>query len=178
LSYPKATSLNPAKTLLTRRTSPINCQDEKEQDMIEMQNVDHVGIRISNRAASVAFYELLGFSLIADAGFDDGHPLVMLHPSGININLLGPATGKAGENVLMDHNVKYPSITHVAIKMKSAEDTEAFMIANEIPITGRREFRGTKTIFIRDPDRNVLELVGPGPSVAELIKEHVHASDV
>ena len=98
--------------------------------MLEMQNVDHVGIRISDRAASVAFYELLGFSLIADAGFDDGHPLVMLHPSGININLLGPATGKAGENVLMDHDVKYPGITHVAIKMKSAKDTEAFMIGN------------------------------------------------
>jgi lactoylglutathione lyase len=145
--------------------------------MLEMMNVDHVGIRISNRAASVEFYELLGFELIADGGFDAGHPLVMLHPSGININLLGPATAKAGVNVLMDEDAKYPGITHVAIKMASAEDTEAFMTTHGISITGRREFRGTKTIFIRDPDRNVLELVGPGPSVAELIKEHVHAGD-
>ena len=57
--------------------------------------------------------------------------------------------------------------------MKSAEETEAFMVANGIEITGRREFRGTKTIFVRDPDRTVLELVGPGRSVAELIEEHV-----
>ena len=42
-----------------------------------------------------------------------------------------------------------------AIKMKSAEDAEAFVTANNIAITGRRVFRGTKTIFIRDPDRNV-----------------------
>ncbi len=142
--------------------------------MLEMDNVDHIVIRITDRDRSVAFYELLGFELIADGGFDQGHPLVMLHPSGININLLGPADAKAGENVLMDEAEKYPGITHIAIKMKSAEDTEAFVNANSIAITGRREFRGTKTIFIRDPDRNVLELVGPGPSVAELIREHVH----
>ncbi|MFA3918823.1 VOC family protein [Ruegeria hyattellae] len=142
--------------------------------MLDIRNFDHIGIRISNRDASVTFYELLGFELIADGGYDNGHPLVMLHPSGININLLGPATAKAGANVLMDETEKYPGITHLAVKVKDAEATEAFVIENHIEITGRREFRGTKTIFIRDPDRNVLELVGPGPSVAQLIAEHVH----
>lgn len=142
--------------------------------MLDISNFDHIGIRISDRAKSVAFYELLGFELIADGGYDDGHPLVMLHPSGININLLGPATARAGENVLMDEAEKYPGITHLAVKVKDAEATEAFVVQNGVDITGRRDFRGTKTIFIRDPDRNVLELVGPGPSVAELIAEHVH----
>ena len=70
--------------------------------MLDIKNFDHIGIRISDRDASVAFYERLGFEMIADGGFDQGHPLVMLHPSGININLLGPATAKAGENILMD----------------------------------------------------------------------------
>lgn len=145
--------------------------------MIEISNFDHIGIRISDREKTVAFYELLGFELIADGGFDQGHPLVMLHPSGININLLGPATAKAGENILMDEKPKYPGITHLAVKVKDADATEAFVTANGIDITGRRNFRGTKTIFIRDPDRNVLELVGPGPSVATLIAEHVHGQD-
>ena len=139
-----------------------------------MDNIDHIGIRISDRERSVAFYELLGFEMVADGGFDEGHPIVMLHPSGINFNLLGPANAKQGENVLMDEDVKYPGITHVAIKMQSAEDTETFVTANNIAITGRRSFRGTETIFIRDPDRNVLELVGPGPSVSTLITEQVH----
>lgn len=143
--------------------------------MIDITNFDHIGVRISNRNASVAFYELLGFELIADGGYDNGHPLVMLHPSGININLLGPATAKAGENILMDEKPKYPGITHLAVKVKDAEETEAFINRQGIAITGRRDFRGTKTIFIRDPDRNVLELVAPGPSVATLIAEHVHA---
>lgn len=142
--------------------------------MIEISNFDHIGIRISDRDKTVAFYELLGFEMIADGGFDHGHPLVMLHPSGININLLGPATAKPGENILMDEKPKYPGITHLAVKVKDAEATEAFITKSNIEITGRRDFRGTKTIFIRDPDRNVLELVGPGPSVATLIAEHVH----
>lgn len=145
--------------------------------MLDISNFDHIGIRVSNRADAVAFYELLGFEMIADGGFDAGHPLVMLHPSGININLLGPATAKAGKNVLMDEPEKYPGITHLAVKVKDADATEAFVAANSIAITGRRAFRGTKTIFIRDPDRNVLELVGPGSSVASLIAEHVHAEN-
>jgi len=142
--------------------------------MIEINNFDHIGIRISDPDKTVAFYELLGFELVADGGFDQGHPLVMLHPCGININLLGPATAKRGENILMDEKPKYPGITHFAVKVKDAEATEKFVTENDIKITGRRDFRGTKTIFIRDPDRNVLELVGPGPSVATLITEHVH----
>ena len=141
--------------------------------MLDIDKFDHIGIRISDRDASVAFFELLGFELIADGGYEAGHPLVMLHPSGININLLGPATAKAGENILMDEAAKYPGITHLAVKVKDAEATEAFVTENGIAITGRRNFRGTQTIFIRDPDRNVLELVGPGPSVASLIAEHV-----
>jgi len=145
--------------------------------MLEITNFDHIGIRISDRATSVAFYELLGFEMIADGGYGAGHPLVMLHPSGININLLGPATARPGENILMDEKPKYPGITHLAVKVKDAAATEAFVTAHGIAISGRREFRGTDTIFIRDPDRNVLELVGPGPSVATLISEHVHQAN-
>ncbi len=145
--------------------------------MLDIEKIDHVGIRISDRERSVAFYELLGFKMIADGGYDAGHPLVMVHPSGININLLGPATSGAGQNILMDESQKYPGITHVALKMRDADATEAFVSENGMAITGRREFRGTKTIFIRDPDRNVLELVGQGPSVAELISGHAHEND-
>ncbi|WP_298296633.1 hypothetical protein [uncultured Litoreibacter sp.] len=60
--------------------------------------------------------------------------------------------------------------------MKDAEATEAFIDGSGIAITSRLEFKGTKTFFIRDPDCDVLELVGPGPTVAELIADHVHPS--
>ena len=137
--------------------------------MLDIQRFDHIGIRISDRDRSVAFYEGLGFEMIVDGGYAAGHPLVMLHPSGININLLGPATAMAGENILMDEDEKYPGITHIALQVADAEATERFVTEAGIGITGRRDFRGVKTIFIRDPDRNVLELIGPGPSAAENI---------
>lgn len=141
--------------------------------MIEFERFDHIGIRISDRDASVKFYQSLGFELVADGGYDAGHPLVMLHPSGININLLGPATDRGGENILMDDDRKYPGITHIALQVKDADITEAFVTEQGYAITGRRVFSGVKTIFIRDPDRTVLELVGPGAPVADLIAEHV-----
>jgi len=149
----------------------MNAEDIK---MLNMTNVDHVGIRISSRQKSLPFFELLGFKLIADGGFEAGHPLILAHPSGVVLNLLGPATGKQGENVLMDEDTKFPGITHVAFKMSSAEETEAFIVANNITITGRHTFRGITTIFIRDPDRNVLELVGPGPSITDQITDDMH----
>ncbi|MEM7024213.1 MAG: VOC family protein [Pseudomonadota bacterium] len=144
--------------------------------MLGIQNVDHVGLRVGDRDRSVAFYEMLGFKMIADAGFDAGHPIVMQHPSGLVFNLLGPATKGRGENILMDVEDKYPGYTHVALKLGSIEDTEAFLAQHDIAISGRREFRGVKTVFIRDPDRNVLELIGQGPSVVELISDYVAQS--
>ena len=80
--------------------------------MLGIESVNHVGIRISDRARSTAFYERLGFEIVIDGGYDAGHPIVMRHPSGLVFNLLGQATSRAGENVLMDEREKFPGITH------------------------------------------------------------------
>jgi catechol 2,3-dioxygenase-like lactoylglutathione lyase family enzyme len=143
--------------------------------MLGIQNVDHVGLRISHKARSVAFYETLGFKLITDAGFENGHPIILIHPSGVVFNLLGPATESQGENILMDVAEKHPGYTHVALKLESVEDAESFLQDHDIPIPGRHAFKGVKTVFIRDPDRNVIELVGPGLTVAYLSGERVPA---
>ena len=140
--------------------------------MLDIVRVDHVGIRISDRDASVAFYEALGFSIVTSAGFDAGHPIVMRHKDGLVFNLLGPANTGQGENILMDRDVKYPGITHVAIKVGSIEDTEAALADAGIAISDRRSFMGVDAVFVRDPDRNVIEIIGPGPDVADLIAEH------
>ncbi len=144
--------------------------------MLDIQRLDHVGIRISDRESSIAFYERLGFEVVIDGGYDAGHPIVMRHPSGLVFNLLGPATKRQGENVLMDEVDKYPGITHVALKINAIEDAERLFADGGIAVTGRREFRGVMAVFVRDPDRNVLEIIGPGPDVAELIADHQHGS--
>lgn len=126
--------------------------------MLNIEAVNHVGIRIADRSKSVPFYELLGFRQTLDAGFSEGHPIIMIHPSGVVINLLGPATVADGRNVLMDMDEKYPGYTHVALTVGSLDVAREFMAANEIKITGSFSFGKMSAIFVRDPDGNVIEL--------------------
>ena len=126
--------------------------------MLDIEKVDHIGIRVSDRAVSVAFYERLGFRTLADAGFEQGHPIIMQHPSGVVLNLLGPANTASDSNILMDVDEKYPGITHVSFKVASLDDAKAFLAENGIPLSGQFSFKDLSAVFIRDPDRNVIEL--------------------
>jgi lactoylglutathione lyase len=126
--------------------------------MLEIESVNHVGIRIGDRGRSVAFYERLGFELLEDAGFADGHPIILRHPSGVVLNLLGPATTTEASNILMDVEEKFPGITHVALTVASLDRTRAFLAESDIEVTGSFSFKGMSAVFIRDPDRNVIEL--------------------
>ncbi len=51
--------------------------------MLNIESVNHIGIRVKEKQRSVAFYELLGFRFTTDVGFEKGHPIVMRHPSGV-----------------------------------------------------------------------------------------------
>ena len=126
--------------------------------MLEIEKVDHIGIRVSDKTRSIDFYEILGFKLITDIGFEKGHPIIMQHPSGVVLNLLGPSNVSEGQNILMDVTEKHPGITHVSYKVKSLADTKAFLEKQGIPLTGEINFKDLHGIFIRDPDRNVIEL--------------------
>jgi len=126
--------------------------------MLDIESVNHVGIRISNLSRSVSFYETLGFKQTLDAGFEQGHPIIMVHPGGVVINLLGPATVRDGSNILMDGDDKYTGFTHVALTVKSLAAASDFVTGNDIAITGSFSFGTMSAIFIRDPDGNVIEL--------------------
>ncbi len=126
--------------------------------MLEIEAVNHIGIRVSDKSRSVSFYESLGFSLVADTGFETGHPVIMRHPSGVVLNLLGPATTGAEANILMDVEEKHPGYTHIALTVSSLELARNFVATHGIEITGSFSFGDMSAIFIRDPDRNVLEL--------------------
>ena len=126
--------------------------------MIGLRKIDHIGIRVRDKHRSIAFYEDLGFALIVDTGFEQGHPIMMRHPCGIVLNLLGPSSEDRDENVLMDIDRKYAGYTHVALRVDSLADTEAVLADKGIAITGRFSFKDLNAIFIRDPDRNVIEL--------------------
>ena len=125
--------------------------------MLDIKSVNHVGIRVRDKSRSMSFYENLGFQLIQDAGFDKGHPVIMKHPSGVVVNLLGPANTIDGSNILMDVDEKYPGYTHIALTVSSLDEAREFMNTNGVEISGSFSFQNMSAIFIRDPDRNVIE---------------------
>jgi lactoylglutathione lyase len=126
--------------------------------LLEIEAVNHVGIRIREKSRSISFYESLGFTLVADAGFAEGHPIIMRHPSGVVLNLLGPATSSEDSNVLMDLAEKHPGYTHIALTVSSLAAAKDFVIDQGIDITGSFSFGDMSANFIRDPDQNVIEL--------------------
>ena len=82
----------------------------------------------------------------------------MKHPSGVVLNLLGPSTDNEPSNILMDIDSKHTGITHFALTVESLEDTKTFLAENQIAITGSFSFGNMSAVFVRDPDRNVIEL--------------------
>jgi catechol 2,3-dioxygenase-like lactoylglutathione lyase family enzyme len=126
--------------------------------MLNIEGVNHVGIRIKDKDRSTPFYAALGFEMVDDAGFENGHPIIMRHPSGVVLNLLGPASTSDAVNILMDVEEKYPGYTHIALTVESLDAAKEFVTAQGIEITGSFSFKNMSAIFIRDPDRNVIEL--------------------
>ncbi len=126
--------------------------------MLNIEAVNHIGIRIADKSRAVEFYQLLGFEFSGDAGFEEGHPIIMRHPGGVVVNLLGPSDQKEGENILMDVEELYSGITHVALTVSSIAHARQFMRDNNIEETGSFSFGGMSAVFMRDPDRNVIEL--------------------
>ena len=126
--------------------------------MLNVEAVNHIGIRVRDKLRSVSFYESLGFQLVKDVGFDQGHPVIVRHPSGVVLNLLGPANAGNDSNILMDVAEKYPGYTHFALTVRSMNSAKQFMSDNGIEITGSFSFENMSAIFIRDPDSNVIEI--------------------
>lgn len=119
----------------------------------------HVGIRVHDLERSVRFYELLGFT--KTAGPIGPEPVAILdHPSGLEVNLVLNAPQPDEPNVLMDLPEKHPGITHIALLCPDILAAQAQLAAAGIALSGGpiRFGPSSQGIFVRDPDRNVIEL--------------------
>ena len=71
----------------------------------------------------------------------------------------------------MDGDDKHPGITHMALTVAALDDAKAFLAEQGIAITGSFSFGAMSAVFIRDPDRNVIELDAYG-AAADTPAEH------
>ena len=130
-----------------------------ERSSIAVLGLAHIGIRVHDLARSVAFYELLGFT--KTAGPLGPEPVAILeHPSGLELNLVLNAPSASEPNVLMDVPAKHPGITHFALLCPDIGAAQRTLEAAGFPLSGGpiRFETGAHAIFVRDPDRNVIEL--------------------
>lgn len=141
-----------------------------EVGTIEVERVDHIGVRVRDLDQALAFYRVLGFELRHKVSFDA--VAIIKNEAGVEINLIYNANaGDEGKNILMDVGEKYPGYTHVALRVASISATMAALKRHGIQITqGPVSFGhdGAVSVFVRDPDRNVVELRGRDQDASQL----------
>ena len=142
---------------------------------VPIERVDHIGIRVRDLDRALAFYEALGFELHHKVTFDA--VAIIKNRAGVEINLIINANaGDPAKNILMDVPEKYAGYTHVALRVASIADTLAALKAYDIKITqGPVKFGedGGVSVFIRDPDRNVIELRGADAKGVDGVTQYV-----
>lgn len=129
---------------------------------MKIEKVDHVGIRVRDRDRAIDFYKHLGFAVIHTATFDE--VVIIRNSAEVELNLIINANSPEGDhNILMDSEIKYPGHTHLALRVLSITETIKSLQRAGIKITqGPVKFGqdGHVSVFVRDPDRNTLELRG------------------
>ncbi|OGA56135.1 MAG: hypothetical protein A3G81_14885 [Betaproteobacteria bacterium RIFCSPLOWO2_12_FULL_65_14] len=138
--------------------------------IIDIPGVDHIGIRVRDLERALKFYALLGFTLHFKAANDA--VAVVRNPHGVEINLVYNANADAGgKNILMDVGEKYAGYTHVALRVASIKAAIEALRENGVRITqGPVAFGrdGHVSVFVRDPDLNVLELRGRSEDLSSI----------
>lgn len=128
---------------------------------MNIEYIDHVGIRVQEEKRSLSFYKKLGFHEHMRAPND---PVIIIkNTQGVELNLIVNAQPiLSPSNILMDIPHKHAGITHIALQVPSILEAIQTLESYNIPLSGgpARMGEGSISLFIRDPDRNVIELRG------------------
>mmetsp|Transcript_42874 Transcript_42874/g.85971 ORF Transcript_42874/g.85971 Transcript_42874/m.85971 type:complete len:207 (+) Transcript_42874:156-776(+) len=112
----------------------------------------HIGLAVSNVAEAESFYAKVGYRRVWPY-----RPGVLVNSGGLELHMMqaekpSPAAG----NVLMDmpDDAKFPGINHMSFGVRSVLATRTYLEGSGIEISGTR---ANLAVFVRDPDRTVLE---------------------
>ena len=148
-----------AKPQVSRRFLQVADRRPVGKSTTVQQVTGELGIRVHDLDRSVRFYELLGFR--KTAGPLGPEPVAILqHESGLELNLILNAPTASEPNILMDIAEKHAGITHFALLCPDITAATKLLAAADIPLSGGpiRFGPGAQGIFVRDPDRNMIEL--------------------
>lgn len=141
-----------------------------DTNSIIVEKYDHVGIRVRDAERAIAFYKIFGFEVLERVTFDE--VVIIRNAADVEINLIVNANNPEGDhNILMDVDTKYPGHTHIALRVSSIKQTIETLKANDITITQGPVMFGSDghvSVFVRDPDRNTVELRGRNEDLDEI----------
>jgi catechol 2,3-dioxygenase-like lactoylglutathione lyase family enzyme len=121
----------------------------------------HLAVVCSDLNVSRKFYEKVGFEEKPETTAMSSS-CILVNAGGFELHML--KTGRRVEdekNILMDYpDEKFPGHTHMSFGVGSVPGVVAYFEKEQIPLSGTRSIPGIPglaAVFIRDPDRTVLE---------------------
>lgn len=132
--------------------------------MKQIRGINHIGIRVTSLERARKFYKQFGFEFL-EGPIGPEPVAIMKHPSGVNINFILNADSGISNNVLMDIPERHPGYTHMALDVTDIGAVQATIENLGIEITEGPVTlpNGDVMLFIRDPDRNVIEFHQDAP---------------
>lgn len=133
----------------------------------------HIAVAVTDEAGALEFYAKFGFlekarksniCILSNPNTEEKFEIhLLLQP---DVTYTGPYGKDTGINALMDmDDKKLPGHTHISFNVPSLPLTKEYLSVCTVHISGER---GNAAVFVRDVDRNVVELQGPmvGPESA------------
>ena len=124
--------------------------------LCEVLRYAQLGVAVSNIATSVAFYEKIGFQMLAT----HENVTVLRNRGGLELHMcLCDKPLDDGKNLLMDFPAsKYPGHTHAAFSVPSVPAAVTYLQSQGIAISGERPGKDRiASVFTRDPDFTTYE---------------------